>query len=251
MKSCPTCNRIYADETLTYCLEDGAPLSATHEPEQTQRLPAPRATNLVTEVLPAGQPALQPARGRNSLPVYVAIGIAALLAGGALVAWMKSGSNASPVAESKVSNSVASPGGAGDSLEEEKAKLERERQQLALEKERQQLAEERRQLEDQKRGAAAPAITPPTARQRPQPSGGNWFVFLGSFTKSEYGKANERLQQIKGLGYDASIIDTDEYPNLSDGWWAVVMGPYSKSDAQNLASRMKSVRPDTYIKSGW
>jgi hypothetical protein len=250
MKSCPACNRIYADETLTYCLEDGAALSAPYEPEQTQRLPPPRATTPATEVLPAGPPAARPARGRNPVPVYVAIGIAALLSGGALVAWMKSGSNASPTAESKVSNSAPSPGGAGDSLEEEKARLERERQQLALEKERQQLAEERRELEDQKRGAATPT-TPQAARQLPQPSGGSWFVFLGSFPKSEYGKANERLQQIKGLGYDASIIDSDEYPNLRGGLWAVVMGPYSRSDAQNQAARMKSIRPDAYIKSGW
>src|SRR5829696_8291869 len=100
MKSCPTCDRIYADETLTYCLEDGATLSAPYEPEQTQRLPPPRATNPATEVLPAGPSTPPPVRpARNPLPVYVAIGLAALLAGGVLVAWMKSGPTASPTAK--------------------------------------------------------------------------------------------------------------------------------------------------------
>lgn len=254
MKSCPTCNRIYADETLTYCLEDGATLSAPYEPEQTQRLPAPRATSPATEVLPTG-PIPQPERpSRNPVPVYVAIGLAALLAGGILVAWMKSGPTASTTTKSEVTNNASSPTEGRDSLEEEKARLERERQQLALEKERQQLAEERRKLEEQKREAATPTTpqtTSPPNKQLPQPSGGTWFVFLGSFTRSEYAKAHERLQQIEGLGYDASVIDTDEYPNLRGGLWAVVMGPYSRSDAQSVASRMKSVRPDAYIKSGW
>ncbi len=252
MKSCPTCHRIYADETLTYCLEDGATLSAPYESEQTQRLPPPRATTPATEVLPTGSAATQPVqRGRNPVPVYVAIGLAALLAGGVLVAWMKSGPTASTTARSEVSNSAPSPGEGRDSLEEEKARLERERQQLALEKERQQLAEERRKLEEQKREAATPTSTPQTARQIPQPSGGGWFVFLGAFSRGEYARADERLRQIKGLGYDASIIDTDDYPNLTRGLWAVVMGPYSRSNAQSVAAQMKAVRPDAYIKSGW
>lgn len=35
MKKCPQCSRTYSDETLSFCLEDGALLSAPYDPEQT------------------------------------------------------------------------------------------------------------------------------------------------------------------------------------------------------------------------
>ena len=54
MKSCPTCNRTYPDDTLAFCLIDGAVLSAPYEPGQTARMPPTRQTNPPpTEVLGA------------------------------------------------------------------------------------------------------------------------------------------------------------------------------------------------------
>src|ERR1041385_8335188 len=44
MKSCPTCQRTYPDDTLAFCLEDGSVLSAPYDPEQTLRIPPPRVT---------------------------------------------------------------------------------------------------------------------------------------------------------------------------------------------------------------
>src|SRR5438552_10845672 len=38
MKSCPTCKRTY-DDSLRFCLEDGSVLSASYDPQATQRLP--------------------------------------------------------------------------------------------------------------------------------------------------------------------------------------------------------------------
>ena len=35
MKRCPTCNRSYADDTLTFCLQDGAKLVGAYDPEAT------------------------------------------------------------------------------------------------------------------------------------------------------------------------------------------------------------------------
>jgi cell division septation protein DedD len=246
MKQCPTCSRTYADESLSYCLDDGALLSASYEPEETQRIPAARATDLVTEALPARQSPTQPTRGGKPLIVYALVGLLALLAGGAIVAWVKWDSPSAPTVRDGAPGNAPSSPGAKDALEEERARLERERQQLALEKERQQLAEERRKLEEQKREASTPAD-----KQPPEQSGETWLVFLGSFTRDEYEKARERLQQVRGLGYDARIIDTDEYPNLTGGLWAVVMGPYSRARAESQAARVKSLRPDAYIKSGW
>jgi hypothetical protein len=40
MKRCPTCNRIYTDDTLIYCLTDGSSLSAPSAPVGTEHLPA-------------------------------------------------------------------------------------------------------------------------------------------------------------------------------------------------------------------
>ena len=56
MKQCPTCNRTYADDSITFCLEDGALLSASYDPDATQRIPARLTNPPPTEVLTA-QPA--------------------------------------------------------------------------------------------------------------------------------------------------------------------------------------------------
>lgn len=45
MKVCPICNRSYADESLIFCLDDGATLGVPHDANQTLRLPNPRDTD--------------------------------------------------------------------------------------------------------------------------------------------------------------------------------------------------------------
>ena len=35
MKACPTCNRTYEDDTLAFCLDDGARLSPANDPQAT------------------------------------------------------------------------------------------------------------------------------------------------------------------------------------------------------------------------
>lgn len=42
MKRCPTCNRTYSDNTLSFCLEDGLLLSAEYDPGETLVLPTER-----------------------------------------------------------------------------------------------------------------------------------------------------------------------------------------------------------------
>ncbi len=55
MKSCPSCNRTYSDDTITFCLVDGSVLSAPYHPDQTRRIPEPRTTQAAaTEILPSG-----------------------------------------------------------------------------------------------------------------------------------------------------------------------------------------------------
>ena len=49
MKKCPTYNQTYADDTLSFCLDDGTLLSKTYDPDETLVLgsddPTVRSTN--------------------------------------------------------------------------------------------------------------------------------------------------------------------------------------------------------------
>lgn len=53
MKACPTCERSYADETLTFCLVDGSILSAPYDPQKTLQIPTPRSTDPVSIQAPS------------------------------------------------------------------------------------------------------------------------------------------------------------------------------------------------------
>ena len=74
MKRCPTCSRTYADETLSYCLADGALLSASYDSEATLVLPDIQAKNAPTESRPHAQPV------RQSVKPHIIYAIAGLLA---------------------------------------------------------------------------------------------------------------------------------------------------------------------------
>jgi len=111
MKSCPTCRRIYADDTLRFCLEDGAPLDTEVRPgsERTLALPEARETGgpaaptkllddpALAPTLPAREkssatiPRVEPPRAaKRSTASVVALTVAAtvlLLGLGGVVAW--------------------------------------------------------------------------------------------------------------------------------------------------------------------
>lgn len=54
MKTCPTCHRAYADDTINFCLEDGAVLSAARDSQPTQPYPSARNTEPpATQVMPS------------------------------------------------------------------------------------------------------------------------------------------------------------------------------------------------------
>jgi cell division septation protein DedD len=84
----------------------------------------------------------------------------------------------------------------------------------------------------------------------PQAGGGNWFVVLGSFPHADRRKATRRVNSLQSQGIDAEIIDTDDYPNLTDGYYAVVLGPYSKATAQRTLPTAREYVADAYIKAG-
>ena len=94
MKQCPTCNRTYADDSITFCLADGALLSASYDPGATQRIPArltnPPPTEVFTaqppptEMLPQYLPQAQRARASNSSKYLLAALVLILVVGGIL-----------------------------------------------------------------------------------------------------------------------------------------------------------------------
>jgi hypothetical protein len=65
MKQCPRCNRIYSDDTLNFCLEDGAALASVFDTEATHRRAMAETIGTKTLVVPPGgfvppQPAAKP-----------------------------------------------------------------------------------------------------------------------------------------------------------------------------------------------
>ncbi|MDT4895451.1 MAG: hypothetical protein QOH25_528 [Acidobacteriota bacterium] len=94
MKQCPTCNRTYADDSITFCLADGALLSASYDPGATQHIPArltnPPPTDVLTaqppptEVLPHYLQQAQRARANNSSKYLLAALLLIVVGGGIL-----------------------------------------------------------------------------------------------------------------------------------------------------------------------
>lgn len=79
MKECPTCSRVYADESLRFCLDDGASLVSSAGAQATIRINPPRTRNAkATEVLP-GSRLTPPTQKPPLIPWFVA-GAALLLA---------------------------------------------------------------------------------------------------------------------------------------------------------------------------
>ncbi|MDX6384439.1 MAG: hypothetical protein QOK48_2012 [Blastocatellia bacterium] len=82
MRECPRCSRVYADESLRFCLDDGASLVARVSPaaQETLRINPPRATRAKpTDVLP-GSRLTPPAREQSLLPWIVTGGALLLVA---------------------------------------------------------------------------------------------------------------------------------------------------------------------------
>src|SRR5688572_20207197 len=138
MKKCPQCRRTYADETLAFCLADGALLSAPYDPNATLVLPTPKDPSDVAsakasprlEESAAPETLRMPAPGdlhaapkttevlrtltvsesaqprSNPLWLYLSIAFAGLFAGAVVIVWMMSGKSGTEQANT---NTVKEP----------------------------------------------------------------------------------------------------------------------------------------------
>jgi len=82
MKRCPNCNQSFSDENL-FCLSDGTPLVSN----------APEVPTIINRSPFIQQPVQPVQQDVNPLVAYLAIALLALVAGGALVAYLKSDSS--------------------------------------------------------------------------------------------------------------------------------------------------------------
>lgn len=108
MKRCPQCQRIYADESLNFCLSDGTALATA------ENLSEPTIVMGSKQASPDSRP-----RAASSFLPYVLIGILALIAGGAVVAIYFSRSNA-PTNGSPAQTPIATANAASNSPGNEK-----------------------------------------------------------------------------------------------------------------------------------
>lgn len=80
---------------------------------------------------------------------------------------------------------------------------------------------------------------------------GTWLVILKTYAVSERAAANRALDLFRRAGYEASVVRTEDYPNLRKGLLAIVMGPYPKAVAREVRTKARSAAKGAYIKSGW
>lgn len=90
MKQCPACQSVYDDETLSYCLKDGAVLNTTIDRNATLQIPTGRETNHPTvrfsEAETVRDHRLAPPPGKSRVPIYMGIALVLLLVGGVAIA---------------------------------------------------------------------------------------------------------------------------------------------------------------------
>jgi hypothetical protein len=113
MKRCPQCGRIYPGETVIYCLDDGALLSASDDPQATLVLPQARPTDPFPNLVQPTQPA-QPQIVRQGVRPAIVYALVALLAmvvaGGAVALYYERGrSSATSDANNPAEMPAASP----------------------------------------------------------------------------------------------------------------------------------------------
>ena len=101
MKVCPQCNQSYLDETLNFCLTDGVPLSLSSYDGDVETVVLPSQSRRVLGNTNK--------RGVSPAFAYLAVGLLALIAGGAFVIWYKSNDPPQVTNSSQVSNPSTAP----------------------------------------------------------------------------------------------------------------------------------------------
>jgi cell division protein FtsN len=62
-----------------------------------------------------------------------------------------------------------------------------------------------------------------------------WLVMLGGYREQNWSTAETRRDYLQKQGFNAYIVDTNNYQNLDPNLHAIVMGPYSMDEAIDVA----------------
>ena len=99
---------------------------------------------------------------------------------------------------------------------------------------------------------------PPVVRVKPRPrvqpeqqqSPGSlrWGVIVGSYPQAETSKARAKLKAARAQGFNAQMINTDNYGQLTPGLYAVVIAADSRGSAISLAADVQNYFGDAYAK---
>jgi hypothetical protein len=255
MKQCPTCGSSYTDDTLVYCLQDGATLRPQSQPSNPLSMVATLHDDADTSeetraVSNSSAPTVEIPASALPTTVYQESRPTAPVTGGSASAPAPSSSTAqqqprdttrvimTTVLVTLLLVAVGSVGawllfrGGGDGR-----------------------GRERRAAEENSNGAVSndspnASGASQSGDNRPD-KGGRWFVILASFPKEELNRANERLAAIKKQGFDARVIASDDYPNFKPGLWLIAIGPITRNQAEEVLNQVRPKIKDAYTKSGW
>jgi len=229
MKKCPNCSQVFEDDN-DFCTNDGTTLVPDTGPQGFGGFQS--SGEMPTQYVRRPQSAVRPPVARSSNLLYLFVGIlaTALVATGLYLFSLRDSTQQSVTTSGNVSQPTSATGIVSPSPTPSNTMSN---------------------AVNAIRAPNLPSKPEPTTTIPSRPAGGTWFVVLGSYPKFESDKANQRLRYIQGLGYQANMVDTDNYPGFRSGLWSIVVGPYSKSDAKGMAAKMKSSISDAYIKSGW
>jgi hypothetical protein len=114
MKQCPTCARTYADDTTTFCLDDGSLLSAPYDSNATLQIPGRDTSPPPTLVMPGYPPSTQstpyysqpaqPIGQKSRAKLYTVISLLVLVVGVGIFAAVKLSQNSQPSTPSTLSS---------------------------------------------------------------------------------------------------------------------------------------------------
>ena len=78
---------------------------------------------------------------------------------------------------------------------------------------------------------------------------GSWLVIAGSYDRADWKAAEQRQSALESAGFDAQLIDSDQYPGLSPNLLVVVLGPVeTKESANQILSGVQRMVHDAYVK---
>lgn len=190
MKQCPVCRTTYTDDSLSFCLNDGAALAASPDSEITQRMffdltptienSAPTRVRLQPETNAQNAFPQSPPETRNNINILLALGgvfLAVALAGGALIYYAFVKKDSVPAANlSPISSPTVAQNSTPDETQALKDKLNKLEKQLNEQK-------------NAKANSSIPAspVTQPTLRSARVNSPNDGFLALRSAPNSKTG----------------------------------------------------------------